>query len=60
MPVDYAKALETKSLNADLYKVELQKHMADVPAYSTPSSSLIVLIGLGALITGFGLGLITR
>lgn len=60
MPVDYAKALEKKSLDADLYKQELEKHEGSIPLYSTPDGSTLVLIGLGGALIGFIVGLSTR
>lgn len=60
MPMDYAKALEQKSMNADLYKQELEKHEGAIPLYSTPDGSTLVLIGLGGALVGFVIGMSTR
>src|SRR5208282_1512589 len=60
MPIDYAKQLEQKSLDAELYKSELAKHEGAVPLYTTPDGSYLVLIGLGGALVGFIVGLSTR
>ena len=56
MPVDYAKQLEKNTLDMQLYKSELQKHEGAVPLYTTPDGSILVLVGVGGLLTGFLIG----
>jgi hypothetical protein len=56
MPVDYAKQLEKNSLDAQLYKSELEKHEGSIPLYTTPDSSVIILVGVGGLLTGYLIG----
>ena len=56
MPTDYARKLEQKSLDAELYKIELQKHEGDVPLYSTPDSGTIIVVGVLCGVLGFFLG----
>jgi hypothetical protein len=60
MPIDYAKALEQKSLDLELYKVELKKHETDIPLYKAPDSSTIVLVGIGGVLIGFLIGALAR
>jgi hypothetical protein len=54
------RGLETKSLNADLYKSELDKHMGEEPLYTPSNHSLEVIIGTVALILGFVIGHATQ
>ena len=53
------RQLQTKSLNADLYKTELSKHENDLPAISTPAETKLVWYGIGAL-TGIALCSLVR
>jgi hypothetical protein len=59
MPVDYAKALEKKSLDADLYKTELDKNLDTPPEYKLDGGRTI-LIGLGCAVLGFLVGSATK
>lgn len=56
MPIEKLRDLETKSLNADLYKTEIDKQDAQVPLYVAPDSSYLVLGGLGIAILFFFVG----
>jgi len=60
MPIEKLRDLETKSLNADLYKTELERQEGEVPLYVAPDSSYLVLGGLGIAILFFFVGYGTR
>lgn len=60
MPVETLRKLETKSLNSDLYKAELEKNQQVIPLYSAPDHSVIVLIGVGGLLIGFLVGFLSH
>ena len=50
------RELETKSLNADLYKTELDKHSGESALLTPSDHSLEVIIGALALVLGFVIG----
>jgi len=56
MPVNYAKQLEKNTLDLALYKSEVQKHEGAIPLYTAPDSSVIILVGVGGLLTGYLIG----
>lgn len=60
MPIETLRQLETKVLNADLYKTELDSHAGEVPLYSAPDSSKFVIIGIVALLLGYLVGMTVR
>jgi hypothetical protein len=60
MSVDYARELEKKSLDLDLYKSEIEKHEGEVPLYTTPDGGKTILIGLGCALLGFLIGSVSH
>ena len=56
MTVDYARELEKKSLDLDLYKAEVAKHEGEVPLYAVPDGGKTILIGIGCALLGFIMG----
>jgi hypothetical protein len=56
MPIERLRDLETKSLNADLYKQELERNEGQVPLYVAPDSSVMVLGGVSIAILFFFAG----
>jgi hypothetical protein len=55
--MEVLRSLETDHLNAQLYKTELSKHEGDVPLYSAPDSSKIIVIGVISLVVGYLIGM---
>lgn len=60
LPIDALRQLETKSLNSELYKAELEKNQQIIPLYSAPDHSILVLVGVGGLIIGFIIGFVAH
>lgn len=60
MPIEKLRELETDSLNAKLYKTELEKNEGSIPLYVAPDGSYLVLGGLSIAILFFFIGYGTR
>lgn len=56
MPIEKLRDLETKSLNADLYKAEIERDEAAVPLYVAPEGSYLIFGGLGIAVLFFFIG----
>jgi len=56
MPIEKLRDLETKALNADLYKTELDRQEGAIPMYVAPDSSYLVMGGLAIAVIFFLVG----
>lgn len=60
MPVEDLRKLETKSLNADLYKTELDKQLDQPPGYAPQDSSKIIIFTVLGALLGYFVGVSLR